>query len=135
MNINFLTETKDFVTMTMHSGLDITFIGSKDGEYGCTWQEFESLANFDYEPGYGRQQVAKDLVILFSDKTFMSRSEHAGKESWVFNTPIIATEEPKKIVSLFITEEDSDNLRESIQELAEQLPFELPEALKTQVIV
>lgn len=99
MNIkNFLEETKDILKRINQKQKNIIFIGSE--EYSCTWKEFQKLANFEYDSGYGNQQIAKDLIIVFNDKTRIIRSENYGSEFWdiieVFKLPITT----KKITKL-----------------------------------
>lgn len=45
---------------------NITFIGSISSGHACTWEEFEKLADFDYDGGFGAQKVATDLVIVLT---------------------------------------------------------------------
>lgn len=53
---------------------DVAWVGSQDGEYAISWEEFKAIANFDYDSGYGIQEIARDLVVVF----------HAGvTESWI----------------------------------------------------
>ena len=82
---NLLQETRDIIHFCGKSPDDIKFIGSRDGVYSCTWTDFESLANFDYDRGYGAQKVASDLVIVFKDSSYFSRHEYDGSERWVYN--------------------------------------------------
>ena len=63
----------------------ITFIGSRSGSHGCTWEEFKSIANVEYNDGYGGQEVAVDLVIVFNDGSWLSRGEYDGSEWWDYN--------------------------------------------------
>lgn len=98
---NLLQETIDY----MQSGRpylvsDIVFIGSLDGQYSCTWDEFCKLADVEYDDGYGWQEVASDLIIQFKDGTQMYREEYDGSESWGSNIPFIKAPVPKAIKRL-----------------------------------
>jgi len=66
---------------------DISRIGSYDGEYECTWDEFKELADFHYDSGFGGVEVATDLIILFRDGTWLERDEYDGSEWWVHRVP------------------------------------------------
>ena len=98
--MNLLTETIDFMDYCEKSTGDITFIGSYDGEYSCTFEEYEVLADFEYYDGFGAQNVASDLVILFSDSSVMSRSEYDGSECWELTTPVNVPDKTKNITTL-----------------------------------
>lgn len=82
---NLLEETKRAIKTSGHTVDDIVHIGNN--EYKCTWQEFENLANVEYDNGYGAQEVAKDLIIVFSDGQTMWREEYDGSEWWAYSTP------------------------------------------------
>ena len=100
--MNLLNET---VGVMKGNGLkheDIIFIGSEDSGYSCSWKEFTDLANVDFDAGFGSQQVATDLVIVFKDGSRLYRSEYDGAESWeyvsVFRMPSVM----KPIKSLIV---------------------------------
>lgn len=85
--MNLLAETRAAIAESGHTVEDITFIGSRNGEYACTWDEFGKIADVVYDAGYGWQEVATDLVIRFGDGTEMDRSEYDGSESWEIPLP------------------------------------------------
>lgn len=82
---NLLLETLECVARSGHSPSDVTFIGSRDAEYRCTWTEFETLADAEYDEGFGAAHVATDLYIRFSDGTAMWRGEYDGSEWWEYD--------------------------------------------------
>lgn len=82
--VNFLEETKEAIKDSGHTVEDIHFIGSTDGEYSITWKNFEAIANVEYDDGFGAAEVATDLIILFTDTTYMTRGEYDGSEWWSF---------------------------------------------------
>ena len=61
---------------------DVTYVGSENNQYQMTWDEFESLADMDYDSGYGAPEVATDLEIRFQDGTYFVRAEYDGSEWW-----------------------------------------------------
>ena len=51
MKINFLKETLDKMKENGVSSDDVIYVFNSFGY--CSWEEFEKLANFDYNNGYG----------------------------------------------------------------------------------
>ena len=87
---NLLKETEAEIKSRRKTPDDISWIGSRDGEYACTWAQFKEMADFEYDAGFGSQKVALDLVIVFTDNSWLSRREYDGSEWWCFNgVPII----------------------------------------------
>ena len=84
---NLYAETVQAMKSIDKDPSDIGRIGSYDGEYECTWVEFCSLADFHYNSGYGGTEVATDLIIMFTDGTWMERKEYDGSEWWSYVTP------------------------------------------------
>jgi hypothetical protein len=83
--MNLLQETENFLFDYEFRPEDIVFIGTYDGSYSCTWEEFKLLADQNYNAGYGSQEVLPDLVIVFKDNSWISRSEYDGSEGWDLN--------------------------------------------------
>lgn len=98
---NLLQETKEVFDDYHLDPSDIIFIGSSDGEYGCTFDEFKMLADREYCSGYGSHEVALDLIILLKDGTRLMRYEYDGSEWWDVIKPIPRLEKVKPIKSLF----------------------------------
>ena len=73
---NFLKETTSFFEMNGLSFQDVVFVGSKDGRYECTWDEFVALSDFHYvdeDRCFDKPGVVRDLTIHFKDGATMSR--------------------------------------------------------------
>lgn len=96
--MNFLLETIRDVEQSGHVPKDIIHIGNH--KYGCTWEEFTELADFEYDNGFGGQEIASDLKIFFKDGTYMWRGEYDGSEWWNYCRPYNLPKEYKKIESL-----------------------------------
>ena len=63
---------------------EVIWVGSL--EYGyITFEEFLGLSDFEYDKGYGAQQIASDLYVVGTN-WWLSRHEYDGAEGWVFNT-------------------------------------------------
>lgn len=87
---HFLKETKDKLKENGMDPWDIVFIGSSDGQYGCTWDEFTKLADVRYDSGYGGSEIPEDLVIVFKDGSWLERGEYDGAEWWEYKqTPSV----------------------------------------------
>lgn len=97
---NLLEETIAAIADSGHALADVRFIGSNDGAYSCTWKEFKLLANVEYDPGYGSAEVVTDLIVQFTDGTYMTRAEYDGSEWWNYSRPLPMYRNGKKITKL-----------------------------------
>ena len=93
----FLNETLESIKFSGHTHKDIIFIGSEKTGHSCTWQEFEKLADFTYDNGFGSTKIATDLKIVFSDGATMWRGEYDGSEWWEYSQPFKMPTELKPI--------------------------------------
>jgi hypothetical protein len=98
---NLLEETKNAIGNSNHTIQDINFIGSIDPGYACSWDEFQVLADREYDSGYGSQQVASDLIIMFTDGTYLERAEYDGSEWWEYREKLNIPTNVKPITTLF----------------------------------
>jgi len=104
---NLLKETLKNIETSNHNISDIIFIGSEKSGYSCSWEEFEKLANKEYDSGYGAAEVAQDLIIVFSDGYKLYRGEYDGSEWWNHSRPFVMPEIKKSITYLFAFESDN----------------------------
>ena len=81
---------------------DVTYVGSENNQYQMTWDEFESLADMDYDSGYGAPEVATDLEIRFQDGTYFVRAEYDGSEGWDAVIPRVNPESSTKPITRLI---------------------------------
>jgi hypothetical protein len=102
--MNLLDETKGQLNAINKNHNDIVFIGSAESGHCCTWQEFCELADREYDNGFGVQEVAGDLVIIFSDKSFLEREEYDGAENWRHVTTLTRAAISEPIKTLFCTD-------------------------------
>jgi len=84
---NLLQETKEKLNEAGKEIADIDWIGGPNFGW-FTWQDFEKVSNTEYDSGFGAQIVATDLVIVFSDGTYLKRGEYDGSEWWEYPCPI-----------------------------------------------
>lgn len=103
--MNLLHETEQDIEESGHAPEDIVFIGSRESGYRCTWEEFTHLADIEYDNGYGAQEVATDLEIVFRDGATMWRHEYDGSEAWFYSTPFTMPAESKPITRLVVKPE------------------------------
>lgn len=104
---NLLVETIEAMLEVGKTAEDIVFIGSVESGHSCEWAEYEKLANVEYDNGYGREEVAVDLEIIFNDGGRLKRGNYDGSEWWAY---VPAFEKPKKfnpIRNLFIDSFDA----------------------------
>jgi len=83
--MNLLKETLNYLEYKGKSPNTIRWVGSYDGEYQITWEEFTAIADIEYDAGYGGQEIANDLVIV-GDDWWLDRSEYDGSEGWAYHT-------------------------------------------------
>lgn len=80
--INLLEETIQVLKKYGKTPKDVLWVGSVDGEYAISWEEFEKIAeNVWYYNGYGSQEIAYDLVVV-GDDWWLERVEYDGSEWW-----------------------------------------------------
>lgn len=105
--INLLKETLDSIKSMDLSPDDIIFIGSDDGLYSCTWDDYKGLANKRYDCGYGGAEVLGDLIIEFSSGHRLVRGEYDGSEWWEIHAPLVVGKDPVRITNLFAASYES----------------------------
>ena len=98
---NLLEETIEAIESSGHTNTDIIFIGSESSGHSCSWEEFKTLADKEYDSGYGGNEVAYDLIIAFSDGSTMWRDEYDGSEWWDYSKPFVNPKTTSKIITLF----------------------------------
>jgi hypothetical protein len=82
---NLLTETREAIEEVSLITNDVAWIGSRDGRLALLWDQFATLADVNYDDGYGSVEVAIDLVIVFKDGGgWLERYEYDGSEGWVY---------------------------------------------------
>lgn len=85
MMVNVIKEILDVLKDHAKSEKNIIWVGSSDGRLAMSWEDFkENFANIDYDAGFGAQEIAEDLVVVFDDQSWLERIEYDGSESWDF---------------------------------------------------
>ena len=79
-----LYETKAYLQEHGLTGADVKWVGSIDGNYAMSWDEFENrFGNLEYDSGFGSQEIAKDLVVV-GEGWWLERHEYDGSERWEY---------------------------------------------------
>ena len=78
---NFLEETKDALKSIGKTTKDVISVGTS--EHRISWEDFEKLANFRYDDGYGHQVINGNLKVYGKD-FILYRAEYDGSEWWEF---------------------------------------------------
>jgi hypothetical protein len=87
---NLLAETLEAMKGQDLTPTDVSWVGSRDGCFGISWDEFAAIANVEYHSDYGAQEVAPDLVVVFGQGRWLERREYDGAEWWEYKTqPIL----------------------------------------------
>ena len=61
------------------------FNGYANDTYKSTWDDFCCKANFNYDDGFGGNEIPMDLVVVGKD-FWLERHEYDGSEWWEFKT-------------------------------------------------
>lgn len=91
--MNLLYETMEILMEHKKSAADVRWVGLRKDSLGMSendgrlpvgsWEDFERVANFDYDAGYGGKEVASGLIIV-GDDWWLERAEYDGSEWWEF---------------------------------------------------
>ena len=98
--MNLLKETLDDIKESGHVINDIIYIGAEESGFCCEWDEYEIIADIEYDDGFGSQEIASDLIIVFSDGSKMWRHEYDGSEHWAYSKPFKMPSDKKKITTV-----------------------------------
>ena len=79
--MNFLKETIGELKRHNKKFKDVLWIGNND--FQITKEQFRELANYNYDTGYGLEEVPLDLLVV-GGNWWMERHEYDGSEWWEF---------------------------------------------------
>ena len=80
---NLLDETLENLDEHGKTKHDVLFVQTKNAT--GSWEDFEKIASFEYDCGFGGQEVESSLVIVGHD-WWIERGEYDGSEWWEFKT-------------------------------------------------
>lgn len=78
---NLLQETLKKLEKNGKSLEDVIWVG--DTKKKTTWSNFESISNFQYDNGYGGNEIASSILVVGKD-WWLERGEYDGSEWWDF---------------------------------------------------
>jgi hypothetical protein len=85
---NVVSEIINEITQQGFETKDISWIGSKDGQFAMSYDDFYmKFGNMEYDNGFGAQELASDLVMVMKDNSYFDRDEYDGAEGWTYNKP------------------------------------------------
>ena len=106
MMINLLEETIAELQANGKQESDVLWVGdayynfNHDAHpyisYKSTWEDFCSKANFEYNNGYGGNEISMNLIVVGKD-FWLERHEYDGSEWWEFKTMPIEPEETREL--------------------------------------
>jgi hypothetical protein len=67
------------------STTDVCWVWRTDQAKNCLWDEFEAMADFTYNSGFGGNEIHDGLVVVGTD-WWMERHVYDGSEWWEFKT-------------------------------------------------
>ena len=98
--MNLLKETIEKLRKHNKEPKDVLYCGTPDFGY-FTWEDFEKVADIEYDEGFGGQRVAEDLIIV-GNGFWLERHEYDGSEWWEYKAIIAKPEKynkPKRLVN------------------------------------
>lgn len=79
--INLLQETLKILEYNGKTSGDVVWVGDKYKK--TTWENFKNISNFNYDNGYGGNEIEGSLLIV-GDTWWLERGEYDGSEWWEF---------------------------------------------------
>ena len=79
---NLLQETITYLASNNLSPSDVVWVGNREGTIWFSWDQFASMADKEYDDGYGACEVCVDLVVVGGD-WWLERWEEDGSEGWM----------------------------------------------------
>jgi hypothetical protein len=80
---NLLQETIETLRDCGKSSDDVLWVGNVKA--AGSWEDFANLANFEYDNGYGGNEIDGSLKVVWQD-WWLERGEYDGSEWWEFKT-------------------------------------------------
>lgn len=99
---NLLHETLEYLEICHKTTQEIHWIGSEDGDYTMTWEDFEILADTEYGPEVDAYTVAADLVVVGMDWWLRREPNANGIDCWVYNQKPMCNVPSIQISQIFV---------------------------------
>ncbi len=81
--MNLLQETVNDLKENGKTPADVRWVGRESINAKCSWDDFAKQANFEYDDGYGSEEIPGDLIVA-GDDWWLERAEYDGSEWWEF---------------------------------------------------
>ena len=105
--VNLLKETIRELEVNGRTEADVLWVGRdyikysrfRDSEritYKSTWKDFCAKADFEYDDGYGGNEIPMDLIVVGKD-FWLERHEYDGSEWWEFKEMPEEPEETREL--------------------------------------
>ena len=78
---NLLTETIEVMARNGKFPDEVRWVGT--GPQAGTWEDFAALADFEYDGGFGLEEIRLTLKVVGAD-WWLERHEYDGSEWWEF---------------------------------------------------
>lgn len=102
--INFLEETLTAIRDCSYTTDDVDYVTYWNHELSercaTSFEQFTTQANFVYDEGFGSNEIALHLYIVFKDGSWLEREEYDGAEGWAYKSA------PKRGREMDILQED-----------------------------
>ena len=82
---NLLKETKEILERHSKTFDDILFVGDEATHSKMTVKEFLEHANFEYDDGYGLEEINTNLILVGKD-FWLERGTYDGSEWWEYKS-------------------------------------------------
>ena len=83
--MNLLNETRGILVSNNKTFDDVIFVGDEATHTKMTVKEFLEHANFEYDDGYGSEEINTDLILVGKD-FWLERHEYDGSEWWEYKS-------------------------------------------------
>ena len=101
--MNLLSETVSVLHKHGKTFGDVKWIGTSG--FTISKDNFISVADREYDNGFGAPEVATDLVIV-GDDWWLERFEYDGAESWEFKTKPCEPNESRTVSTVIVGDDD-----------------------------
>lgn len=83
--MNLLNETRDILVSNNKTFDDVLFVGDRATHTKMTVKEFLEHANFEYNDGYGLEEINTNLILVGKD-FWLERGTYDGSEWWEYKS-------------------------------------------------
>lgn len=80
--INLFKETEELLKSCKKTSSYVEWCGLW-GECYCSWEEFTKVSNFEYDNGWGGNEISSKLIVVGKD-WWLERHEYDGSEWWEY---------------------------------------------------